>query len=405
MMLHAVILIIFAAKCLKNGNFTPTMKILICANIFRSRIVGPAVFASLVFDINERFNGAHEIHILSEDISENDMLNPLIHHLPLQIPNGLGALDIFFRSRAYYRQLKQILPALSPDVVLFTTSSYAFYTLIRLDKTLRQGRFVGMINDYMNIDEGGFIHFEWSKNWLMRTVWGMAERFSARRLDQILTASDFLRHKVIEAYHLSPEKVNRLYQAIDLEAITPKIPRQIWQEPIRILFLKTHFERGGLLELAAALRRLPYQFSLTIIGTNDTNAVEKMFHNHHNIEWKMTGRLTALEVYDAMYHHDILCTPSRTESLGLANIEGLACGISVVSTTVGGIPEAMGDAAWLTAARDVSALTSALAACISASYETRLAKSEAGKKRVNELFNAPTMQANFIQLLDFLNRP
>ena len=72
-------------------------------------------------------------------------------------------------------------------------------------------------------------------------------------------------------------------------------------------------------------------------------------------------------VQDVFADTHILLTPSRTaddgdaESLGLVNVEAQACGIPVVTTMHGGIPEAVTpDAGVLVPEGDVTALTSAL---------------------------------------------
>src|SRR3569832_1007643 len=51
----------------------------------------------------------------------------------------------------------------------------------------------------------------------------------------------------------------------------------------------------------------------------------------------------------APYFHaaDIYVSASSTESFGLANLEALCAGLPSICSAVGGVPEVMGDAAWL----------------------------------------------------------
>jgi glycosyltransferase involved in cell wall biosynthesis len=89
---------------------------------------------------------------------------------------------------------------------------------------------------------------------------------------------------------------------------------------------------------------------------------------------------------------DLLVTASQTaedgdaESLGLVNIEAQACGIPVISTAHGGIPEAVSpDAGVLVAERDVEALARALREVASAP-ERWTAMGAAGRAYVERRF-------------------
>jgi glycosyltransferase involved in cell wall biosynthesis len=104
-------------------------------------------------------------------------------------------------------------------------------------------------------------------------------------------------------------------------------------------------------------------------------------------------------VFRHLLEHDIFCVPSRSEALGVANIEALASGIPVVSTRVGGIPEVMdyGNNGWLTEAGNGADLTAALQSCIG-NPEERRAKTAGGKAFVGR-FDKEQMFRNFLTIL------
>ena len=73
------------------------------------------------------------------------------------------------------------------------------------------------------------------------------------------------------------------------------------------------------------------------------------------------------EIYDDMRKADIFCVPSTKEALGVANIEALALGCTVISTQVGGIPEVLdnGNNGWLVPPDNPKALANAIQTALS----------------------------------------
>lgn len=53
------------------------------------------------------------------------------------------------------------------------------------------------------------------------------------------------------------------------------------------------------------------------------------------------------QIAEEMHQADVYVSTSSTESFGLANLEALCSGLPMVCTAVGGVPEVLGDAAWL----------------------------------------------------------
>jgi glycosyltransferase involved in cell wall biosynthesis len=100
-----------------------------------------------------------------------------------------------------------------------------------------------------------------------------------------------------------------------------------------------------------------------------------------------------------MQSHDIFCVPSYTEAFGVANIEALAHGLSVVSSRVGGIPEVLDDGknGWLTEPNNAQNLASAIRECIE-KPALRLQKAENGRNFIKK-FSKDQMLNSFVEML------
>jgi colanic acid/amylovoran biosynthesis glycosyltransferase len=104
-------------------------------------------------------------------------------------------------------------------------------------------------------------------------------------------------------------------------------------------------------------------------------------------------------VYEHMDTSDIFCVPSRREALGVANIEALNSGISVITTNVGGVPEVMdyGRNGWLVNPEAPHELAAAIQECIEDCVK-RQALSSNGLTFIRK-FSKENMIDNFIRLL------
>lgn len=87
---------------------------------------------------------------------------------------------------------------------------------------------------------------------------------------------------------------------------------------------------------------------------------------------RLRGELPKEEVAAAMRASDVFVLPSTDETFGCVLIEAMACGLPVVATRVGGVPEVVGDGEGaLVAPGDAAALAEAVAATLADSDDGR----------------------------------
>ena len=371
------------------------MKILFCTNAFENITNGPVRFANIILEINERYP-QHELRILTEDVSESRLTQlRYVHKVAVNIPRWLKPLGQVLRWFIYYREIKKIEKDYDFDVLVFINSFNGLWASFASSKPT-----VGMINDEKNM-LATWANFELKPLWMKRFVFQNFERWSASRHKLVIANSEFMRRRVFQTYQLPPEKVAKLYKSIPLSGIE-FIPNRAFGQPIKILFVKADYLVGQLPVLAQALKTLAnYQFLLTVVGPEPwfEAHLRSLFVGIANLALDYVGAQPQERVFEYMRAYDIFCVPSYTEAFGVANIEALAHGISVVSTQVGGIPEVMdnGRNGWLAKPNDAADLAAALKACIEDPAE-RQVRAENGRKFI-EKFSKDEMLATFVKML------
>ena len=101
--------------------------------------------------------------------------------------------------------------------------------------------------------------------------------------------------------------------------------------------------------------------------------------------YKLLGNLNQEELRDIFLSSDITIIPSVMEATSLAAMEGMACGLPVISTNVGGMPEIIthNTTGWLVNSKNSNDVASIIEKIINEEYDI-LKMGESAKKYVNE---------------------
>lgn len=377
------------------------MKILFCTNAFENVTNGPVRFANIILEINMLFPN-HEVRIVTEDVYE-ERLGKLkyVYKVNLAIPRLLKPLGQILRWFIYYRKVREIEKTYDFDVLVFINSFNGTWASLVSKKPT-----VGMINDEKNM-LSTWKNFELKPLWIKRFAFKQFELLSAQKHQLVIANSEFLQEKIRKTYHLPAEKVKRLYKSIPLDNIEFN-PHRAFELPIKVLFVKADYLVGQLPLVAEALKNLPeYQFLLTVVGPEPwfESHLKTFFAHSSNIQLDYVGPQPQSQVYEYLRSHDIFCVPSYTEAFGVANIEALAHGISVISSYVGGIPEVLdnGNNGWLIESGNVEMLSKAVKECIQ-HPELRLLKAQKGRYFIQK-FSKDEMLRNFVKMLESVVSP
>ncbi len=210
----------------------------------------------------------------------------------------------------------------------------------------------------------------------VRNVQWVSERWHARRsrrireaverADHVVTYSEFTASEVREEYGLPQDRVHPVLLGVDADAHAPASPVEVeklrakhgdYVISIGIVTPRKNFE--ALVRAVAPLDAV----RLILVGrpADAEPAVQDTIR-----ATKMQERVTRLE---SVSHTDLVAltsaarvcaVPSLYEGFGLTVLEAMACGTPVVSSRAASLPEAAGEAALLTDASDVDALSDAL---------------------------------------------
>ena len=221
----------------------------------------------------------------------------------------------------------------------------------------------------------------------------------ARRLDAVITDSDSSIHEIEQAFRVPRERMRRAYLGIDTEmfrnvdghrSVDVAGSRQ-WR---LIMVGRTSDRKKGILYLLRALRllkndRVPVRLSIVDeIEKNDTYAADLVAEYGIGDMVEFTGRLLPEELVRKYSESDIAVTASVYEGFGLPAAEAMACGVPVVATDTGALPEVVGrdGCCLLVPPKDPQALADAIKRLIG-DEQLRRSMAVAGRQRIETLFS------------------
>ncbi len=262
--------------------------------------------------------------------------------------------------------------------------------------------------------------------WIERTALEMA--------DAVIAVSRETRDDVMRYFNVDPARLHVIYNGIDTEEYrpthAPEVLRSVGIDPERpyLLFVGRITRQKGILHLVNAIRSLDPDIQVVLCaGAPDTpeiaaemrEAFGRATSEREHLVWieEMLPREKMIPVYS---HAGLFCCPSIYEPFGIINLEAMACGIPVVASAVGGIPEVVvhGETGHLVPLAqkdapsfepvDPQAFSGDLARPINrlmADPATRTKMGAAGRRRAEKVFSWKSIAAETIDLYQKLVPP
>ncbi|MGI9289074.1 MAG: glycosyltransferase family 4 protein [Pseudomonadales bacterium] len=232
-----------------------------------------------------------------------------------------------------------------------------------------------------------------------------------RRLKHVITVSDCSRTDIAKAFAIDRDAIALIYNGIDTEVFKPcpEVPRAERRliatasadQPLKGL----HF----LLKAFVILRKEFPDLQLLVIGKPKPGGkTEKLVRRLHlGEELRFERGITTQELVERYAASTLAVVPSIYEGFGLPAGEAMACGVPVVSTDGGALPEVVGDAGVIVPTADAEGLATAIAALLNNPTQ-RAELAQRGRERILAKFSwrvvAHTLTDYYEQVLAHADR-
>ena len=179
------------------------------------------------------------------------------------------------------------------------------------------------------------------------------EKTAIEMADAVIAVSESTKKDVLRLFNVDPARVHVVHNGIDLGEYAARrdaeVLRRYGIDPglPYILFVGRITRQKGIMHLLRALRHLDPGFQVVLCaGSPDTpeiaaemkTAVDAAKSSRDGIVWieKMVPKEDLIAIYSQAA---LFVCPSIYEPFGIINLEAMACGVPVVASAVGGIPE------------------------------------------------------------------
>lgn len=218
---------------------------------------------------------------------------------------------------------------------------------------------------------------------------------SCHSADLVFSLSDFSKQDISTAYRIAPSKIQVTYAGVD-SSFFAALPSRPHADTPHLSLLYSGRLNGPRQQkgIDVLLRSLPlvvrhHDVVLNIIGTGPRleqhTALAEELNVHRYVNFFGFIEHDKMPAYYAQA--DLFILPSRRESFGLVLVEAMACGVPVVATTAGAIPEVVehGVTGLLVPPDDPEALAGAMNSLLSDPNRMK-AMGARGKQRVEKYF-------------------
>ncbi len=185
-------------------------------------------------------------------------------------------------------------------------------------------------------------------------VSSFCERVAIENADRVIAVSAGMKRDILAAYpRVDPSRVEVIFNGIDLDEYRPSPDAAVLKEhgidssaPYAV-FVGRITRQKGIVHLLRAAEALSKEIGLVLCaGQPDTPELAQEFRQRFealtrersNVVW-IEQMLPRKQLIAILSQARVFVCPSVYEPFGIVNLEAMACGIPVLASAVGGIPE------------------------------------------------------------------
>ena len=216
------------------------------------------------------------------------------------------------------------------------------------------------------------------------------QKFVAKRLKKIVVPSNSSMEDIKKEFHVDKNKMERVMNGIDLNVFYPD--SKIQKIPFRLVTVASaDVPLKGLDYLLNALSDLAEVYSdisLSIIGEQKKGGHTERLIKKLNLEKRVNffSNLTQEDLRKTYCEAELAIIPSLYEGFGFAAIEAMACGVPLISSSGGALPEVIKDTGIIISPKNVKEIYNSVDYLLSSPH---IAKelAEKGLQRANSKFS------------------
>lgn len=248
------------------------------------------------------------------------------------------------------------------------------------------------------------------------------EKTAIEAADAVIAVSAGMADDVLAAYPgVDPSRISVIHNGIDPDEYQPdegvEALERLGVDPGRptVIWVGRVTPQKGVDHLLDMAARLPSDVQFVFLaGASDTPSfgeamsalAASVAETHRGLHW-IEGMLPKRDVVQLLSHSTVFVCPSVYEPFGLVNLEAMACGLPVVATAVGGIPEIVVEdvTGHLVPASPPEQLGSTLAEAVGRlldNPDAARSMGAAGRARVIDLFTWQSVAARTVELYSTL---
>jgi len=222
-----------------------------------------------------------------------------------------------------------------------------------------------------------------------------------KQLDNLVTVSHASRQNIATDFAIAETKLNIIYNGIDTSVFRPI--SAIKPDAFNVMVTASaDVPLKGLDYLIRAISILEDEIpelKLTVLGKLKEDGKTAKLIRQHGLENRIHfySGLSSQEVAELYAKASCAVVPSIYEGFGLPAGEAMACGVPVITTNGGALPEVVGDAGITVPTRDHIALADAIRTLLSDS-NLRHTLAAKGRSRILELFSWEVAASDMVQL-------